>query len=106
MPWWVASLIANVGITVIEYLYRTAQYPNFLVALKYNLPLIIMVQFGIFYAWRDAPSFMFAWAFFFCGNVLMRLVSTQFFVGESLTWATSFGVGFIFVGAYFIKVGS
>lgn len=106
MPWWTASLLATVAIAAIEYLNRMAHYPNFFEALKHTGLLILVAQFGLFYAWRDAPSFMFAWAFFVCGNVLLRLISTQYFVGEPLTLATSFGVALTLTGAYFIKVGS
>ena len=105
-PWWVASIIANFTIAGVEYLNRAGGFANFGDALLRTWPLIIVAQFGLFYAWRDAPSFMFAWAFFTSGNLLLRLISTQFAVGEPLTLTTTLGVSLMFGGAYLVKVGS
>lgn len=105
-PWWIASIIANVTIAVIEYLNRAGGFASFGDALLRTGPIIIVAQFGLFYAWRDAPSFMFAWAFFTSGNLLLRLISAQFAVGEPLTWTTTLGVSFMFGGAYLVKIGS
>lgn len=104
-PWWVASIIANLTIAVIEYLNRAGGYSSFGVALLHTGPFIIVAQFGLFYAWRDAPSFMFAWAFFTTGNCLLRLLSAHFAVGEPLSWLTVCGVSLMFGGACLVKVG-
>ena len=104
--WWVASIVANITITVIEYLNRAGQFDSFGEALIRTGPFILVAQWGLFYAWRDAPSFMFAWAFFTVGNSLMRLVSAQFVIGEPMSLTTLFGVSLMFGGAYFVKVGS
>ena len=104
-PWWAASLLANMAIAVIEYLNRTGGYPNFRSALVHTGPLILIGQLGLFYAWRDAPSFMFAWAFFSVMNAAVRLVSNYWFVQEALTPLTLLGVAVMVGGAYLVKIG-
>ncbi len=104
--WWMASILANVAIGVVEYLNRTAGYANFGTAILHTLPFVAAAQLGLFYAWRDAPSFMIAWAVFTVGNSLLRMVNAQFFVGEPMSWATVAGISVMFGGVYLIKVGS
>lgn len=106
MPWYVASIVANFAIAMIEYLNRTGDYSNFPSAISHTFPYIVIAQLGLFYAWRDAPSFMYAWAFFVVGNAIIRVVSAQFFVHERLSWTTLFGVSLMLIAAYFVKVGS
>lgn len=106
MTWWMASLLANFSIATLEYLNRTAGFVDFRHALTMTAPFILLSQFGLFYTWRDAPSFMFAWAFFFAGNATMRLVNAQWFVGEPLSPLTLAGVGVIVAGACLVKMGS
>lgn len=106
MLWWQASILANVAIGIVEYLNRTGGYSTFPVALLHTLPFIAAAQLGLFYAWRDAPSFMIAWAFFTVGNSVLRCISAQFFVGEPLSWYTVAGVSVMFGGTYLIKMGS
>lgn len=104
--WWQASILANVAIAMVEYLNRTQNYPNFGTAIFHTLPYIVAAQIGLFYCWRDAPSFMIAWATFAVGNSVLRCVSAQFFVGEPLSWYTVAGVSVMFGGTYLIKIGS
>ena len=106
MTWWAASIIANLSISVVEYLNRTGGYENFSTALLHTFPFIAAAQLGLFYCWRDAPSFMLAWCTFTVGNSLLRMVSAQFLVGEPLSWYTVAGVSTMFLGTYFIKVGA
>ncbi len=106
MSWWAASILANFAIAVVEYLNRVGGYPDFLRAVMVTGPFIVAAQFGLFYAWRDAPSFMFAWAFFTAGNLLLRLISAQLMIGEPLTWPTIAGVSAMLAGAYLVKIGS
>ncbi len=105
-PWWVASIIANFAIASVEYLNRAGGFPDFGRALLVTSPLILAAQYGLFYSWRDAPSFMLAWAFFTAGNGLLRLVSSQYLVGEGLSTLTLVGTSIIFAGAYVVKAGS
>jgi hypothetical protein len=105
-PWWAASILANVAIAGVEYLNRAGNFDTFGRALLTTGPLILAAQYGLFYSWRDAPSFMLAWAFFTAGNGLIRLVSAQYMVGEGLNTLTLVGTSIIFAGAYVVKAGS
>ena len=105
MPWWVASILANVCIATIEYMNRVGGFPDFGRAVMTTWPLIIIAQLGLFYAWRDAPSFMFAWAFFALGNSILRVISAQYLIQEPSSWLTLTGVAVIFVGAALVKAG-
>ena len=106
VPWWAASIMANVSIMFVEYLNRAGGFASFFDAIKVTAPLIFVAQIGLFYAWRDAPSLMFAWAFFTVGNTLLRLVNTTYLAGEPLGWTTLAGVSVMFGGACLIKAGS
>lgn len=106
MTWWMASILANVGIAVVEYLNRTQSYEGFHNAVMVTGPFILVAQYGLWRAWDGAPSFMLAWAFFTACNGLLRLISAQWFVGEGLNLTTMVGVSVIYAGVYLIKVGS
>ncbi len=104
--WWQAAFLATGAIAVIEYLNRTANYQSFGDAVFHTLPWIAISQLGLFYCWRDAPTFMIAWATFTVSNSVVRLFNAQFFVGESLSLYTIAGVSVMFLGTYLIKLGS
>ncbi len=105
VPWWAWSILANVSITTIEYLNRTGDFAHPGQAFLRTGVLIVLAQCGLFYAWRDAPSFMFAWAVFNFGNILLRLVSAHFFVGERLTLSVWVGVALIVLGGNLVRLG-
>jgi hypothetical protein len=54
VPWWAASLIANVCITRIEYLNRTLQLDRFSEVLPHTGLLILIAQWGLWNAWTGA----------------------------------------------------
>lgn len=102
-PWWLASILANVCICAIEYLNRAGGFADFRHAVTTTGPLIILAQWGLFYAWRDAPSMLLAWAFFTTGNAVLRLISSHFAVGEELNWMVAAGVSLMFAGVCVLK---
>ena len=108
IPWWVvASLVANVAINAIEYLNRTAAHgTSFSSQLAATWWLILISQFGLFYAWRGAPTMMLASAMFSSMNALMRLASNHFLLGEPLDWRGWAGVSVMFVGMWLVKSGA
>lgn len=105
VPWWVWGLLANIAIMVIEWLNRSGGFASYFHALRFTLPLIFVAQMGLFYAWRDAPTMMLAWAAFTLGNTVLRLVNTTWMVGEIPSLSTLFGVALITAGAYCVKIG-
>lgn len=104
--WWIAALVANANIAVVEYLNRTAGYPTFWDAVLRTGPFILVAQAGLYYCWRGAPSFMMAWAFFTVGNMVMRLLSNHYLVGERLTIVGYAGVALMLLAGQLIKMGS
>lgn len=103
VPWWIGSLVANVGIARIEYLNRIAKFDSFEDALTHTWWLILISQYGLFNAWNGAPSFMAAWAVFTAGNFFLRLISARFLVGEPMTIWTYVGALCVFAGGAVVK---
>ena len=103
LPWWAWSVVANITIAAIEYLNRVGQFANPGQAFLRTGVFILIAQVGLFYAWRDSPKFMLAWATFFLGNCIVRVLSAQFFVGETLSLNVVFGVALITAGFFVIK---
>jgi hypothetical protein len=108
MPWYIAAIVANLAIAGVEFVNRRSGSldTGLMETLALTAPLIFIAQIGLYYCWRDAPSMMLAWAVFTVGNTSLRMISSQYMVGEPLSWATVAGVSTIFFGAYLVKVGS
>lgn len=98
LPWWAASLVANVTIIAVEYLNRTQ--PDLWSALVRTWPLILVAQVCIFWAWNGAPSLLLAWAVFFVGSSLARLVMVTGVLGES------YQAGWVLLGITLLGLGS
>lgn len=105
IPWWAYSIFANLAIMLVEYTNRTSNYEHFGQQFAQMWPFILLAQFGLFYTWRDGPSFMYAWAFFTTGNIMCRVVSAHFFVGEKLTFNVAIGIAIILLGGHFVRMG-
>ncbi len=106
VPWWFASLVANVCICRIEYVNRVTEASGFYQVLPMTWWLIVLSQWGLWNAWSAAPSFMVAWAWFTLMNGVMRLASAQWAVGEPPSWMAIGGTALMFAAAYMIKTGS
>ncbi len=105
VPWYVWSLIANVSVAYVEYINRVGGYSHVFEAWKTTAPYFLLAQVGFFYAWRDAPSFMYAWAFFTTVGMGLRLLSARFLVGDQLTVNVWIGVMLILLGGHFVRQG-
>ncbi len=105
IPWFVWSILSNLAIAVIEYLNRTGGFAHPGEAFLRTGWLIVVAQVGLFYAWRDAPSFMVAWAMFTAGNIGLRVLSAHFLVGERLTMHVAFGIGLVLLGGHLVRQG-
>lgn len=103
MTWWQASLLANVSVTILEAVYRRGTFPSFVLTLVWTWPLILVAQYGIWNAWRGAPSFLFAWAFFSIGNAALRLASSYWIVGEPPSAVGTVGFAMMLLGAYLLR---
>lgn len=105
LPFWAASIIANLAIIVCEYVNRTsADLPS---ALVRTWPLIVVAQVCLWAAWNGAPSLMVAWAVFFLGSSLARLLMVTLVLGEPIRLsAVLLGVALMGAGSYVVKLGT
>ncbi len=105
MPWWAWSIVANIAIQINEYIARRAGVHGFIETLPYTAVPIVVLQVAIFYMYRDAKSFMLAWAVYFVGSVSCRFVTASL-VGEPPSLLQALGVAVIVGGAVLVKLGS
>lgn len=105
LPFWAASIVANFAIIWCEYLNRTSA--DFSSALVRTWPFIILAQYCLWAAWNKAPSLMVAWAVFFVGSSLARVLMVTTVLGEPirLPWVV-LGVSMMGAGSYAIKLGT
>ena len=103
MPIWILhSVLANLCIMGIEYVYRVKSFPDFSSALPYMLVPILIAQYSLFYLFREAPSYLLAWAVFFLGNGIIR-VAVSVYLGEPMNGQIVAGLLLIGAGAFFMK---
>ena len=107
MPWYVASLLANVAIIATEYLNRIGAGPSWIRVLPKTLPFIAAAQYGLFVAFSQAPSWLAGWAFFTVGNSIMRVAAVHAMAGhEVASWPhAALGIGVMMAGAFLVKEG-
>ncbi len=105
MPYsWIGYLfIANCAIAVVEYIYRTAQFHSFWVALPYIAIPILIGQYGLFHGFVLAPSLFVASGVFTCINILFR-IGVTYYINENLSLLNWFGVLLLFSGVILLKV--
>lgn len=105
MPWWAASIVANVAIAFIEYINRVGGHDGFFDTLKLTALPIFIAQWGLWGAWSGAPSLMTAWVFFLSGNIILRVITSQCILGELISPTVAAGIVLALSGAYLVKVG-
>lgn len=103
MQWWMAGIIANICIAIVEYLNRKGGFNGFLEALPYTIWFIFIAQWGLYTSWRHAPSMLIAWVWFTAGNNIIRLLSAYWLVGEPPTMRQIACTGGIFLCALAMK---
>jgi drug/metabolite transporter (DMT)-like permease len=103
MAWYVFTILANLSAVLLEYLYRTGFLDGFIRSLPVIIPLAIVVQFGLYHSFREAPSFLLSWATFSALNAIMRVIA-NYFLGEYFGWKTFFGIILIVLGVFLIRL--
>ena len=103
LPWWAYSLVASMSIALLEYTYRNATFASFWQGAYFVLPLNALVAYGLFHAYRGAPSFLFAWVFFFVCNMTLRLGVAQWALEEPISMVNLAGVALVFAGAALLR---
>lgn len=106
MPWYLASLLANLCIIVVEYINRET-VGGFSQALLRTFPFIFVAQWCLFTAWNGAPHWLTAWVVFAIGNSLMRVLTVHVSAGHEVTsWPlAALGIGGMLASALVVKEG-
>ncbi len=106
MPWYLASLLSNVCIILVEYINRGAE-GNFWNVLPYTAVPILLAQWCLFVSWNGAPHWMTAWVVFVIGNSIMRLVGVQLGAEHEISqWPhVLLGVTVMLAGSMLVKEG-
>ena len=106
MNWILWSLIANLSVISIEYVNRRDYFDGFVNGLPYTIWPIALAQLGLYYCFRDAPSYMIAWAVFTVGNAILRVICNSVILHEQLNWMIGLGVIGMVGCALLIKQGA
>ncbi len=106
IPWWGASLLANVSIMFVEY-YNRVSPGGWASALPYTITPIVIAQWCLWRSFSGGPHWMTAWAVFTLGNAVMRLVAVAAFGPDKVgNWyLTSAGVAIMIIGSLTLKRG-
>ncbi len=101
--WAMYLVLANCAIAVVEYIYRTAQFHSFWIALPYIAIPILIGQYGLFHGFVLAPSLFVASGVFTCINILFR-IGVTYYIGEHLNLINWLGVLLLFTSVILLKV--
>ena len=66
-------------------------------------PLIIFIPIGVWGVYTHSPKFFGAAILFTSANLILRIFTGTYIIGEKLTWNIALGFGFILLANYFIK---
>ena len=106
IPWWAASLLANLCIMVVEYSNYNAE-GTWTKTIAHTLPFIVVAQWGLFHAFSGAPNWMLAWCVFTLGNSIIRIFIVTLVAGDDIhsLWQVTGGVSVMLAGALLLKTG-
>lgn len=105
-PFWL--LLAGVALIGVEFVNRTApSNGTWFDVLPITAPLVVFAQLGLYYGYRDAPSWYLAWVVFALGTQVFRAGSVALTApGEVSSWpSVALGIGVVFTGGWLVKRG-
>lgn len=107
VPWWAASLLANLCIMGVEYFNHAGNYGSWPVTLLRTGPLIILAQWGLYHAFSGATHWLMAWTVFTLGNAVMRICAVYLLQGNQVGhWGhITAGASVMVLGALWLKEG-
>ena len=91
--WFLWIALSNIGVFALEYVYRSGRWESFWAAFPYIVVPVLVVQFGIFYGFKQAPSLILAGAAFGMLGILLRIFNA-FLLGEQFTFGLQLAVFF------------
>jgi len=104
VPWWTAGVIANVCIMYVEQANRRAT-GDWIHTLPYTIVPIVIAQWGLYHAWKGAPTMMVAWVVSTLGNSALRLGNSYYIIGEKFGWQVPVGAVIMLLGGLIVKAG-
>jgi len=106
-PWWAWSILANLGISGIEYVNHAGGYGTWAVTLLRTGPLIVITQYSLYRAFSGTDHWLIAWAVFTIGNVVTRTAAVALLTPEQVTgWGAALaGIAIMVVGAMIVRNG-
>lgn len=107
MPWWAASLLANVAVIAIEWINHAGGYGSWPRTLLRTGPLIVVAQWGLYRAFSTADHWLWAWAVFTIGNAVMRVAANGLLAGNQVgSWGhVMTGIAVMILGSLVLKGG-
>lgn len=103
MSWLLWIALSNIGIVVVENVYRSGKYDSFISALPYVCVPMVIAQAGLFYGFRGAPNLMFAGSVFTLMNVCLRICNS-YYLGEHLNLYNWAGVVLLCISTILLKL--
>jgi len=104
VPAWVLWLgMSNIGISVIEYVYRTSRFETFFAALPYIIVPILLSQWGLYNGFAKCESLILAGATFTAINLILRII-VSYYIGEHLNCYNFVGLLLFFISLLLIKI--
>ena len=107
LPWWLASLLSNVCIMVVEYANHLGGAGSWARTLPRTFVPIVIAQWCLYRAYSGAPNWLAAWAVFTLGNSVARVVGVAALAPTQVgNWyAVLGGVGVMMAGSLLLKSG-
>jgi hypothetical protein len=107
IPWWGASILANVAIMGVEYFNNAGNYGSWPETLKRTGPLIIIAQWALYHSFSGQRHWLIAAAVFTLGNAAMRLIGVGVLQGHQIgSWPQVLaGTAAMAIGAIVLKGG-
>ena len=107
IPWWAASIVANVCCIGCELIYRRST-GGWVAAIPALAVPTIVGSWALFQTFNGAPHWLFGWAVFALGSAVMRVAASQFLVeGDDITsWPLVMaGYAVMLCGSLILKEG-
>jgi len=102
--WVIYSIISNLAIMLLEYLYRSNYFKGFWGSLHILIFPIMTAQWALYYLFKTAPSLVLAGASFTVANAGLRLINS-WILGENLSVNIYIGVIILVIGVLAISYG-
>ena len=103
MNWIIYSIIANISIFGLEYIYRSSMFHGFWSSIHYLIIPIFIAQFALFHSFRDAPSIFLAGAVFTLTNAFLRTFNS-YLLGEAPGFYGYAGIAVLITGTVLLTM--